>query len=297
MRQTALFASYVAAAHSWYKHLPVHKKVPFLFFLDPNAGKYLARDAKGRETMRPIEDPKDHIHYTAQKTDDYLRRFGFWNYDAQYGTSLLYRVGDHTADTEPQGSRVVNNEGEWIPVSTDVIELGRAEVNAFVHPHASLRIWEMRLKGAPLQADPSTEFPRLEYCLKGLASDSRLALVPLPPSAQNLIDQQDCFGTSLWREENLFDELLNLVPENDRVKEELFPALLEHLESQKTRSELEWALKIIDDSASQSARTGLVEHFHRLLFPERLRQLRALNSALNRVVEFVYRSMESGSGQ
>ena len=36
--QTERFARYVSSAHSWYKHLPIHPKVPFVFYLDPGAG-------------------------------------------------------------------------------------------------------------------------------------------------------------------------------------------------------------------------------------------------------------------
>lgn len=37
--QTRNFAEYVAGAHSWYKHLPVYPPAPFVFYLDPNAGR------------------------------------------------------------------------------------------------------------------------------------------------------------------------------------------------------------------------------------------------------------------
>jgi hypothetical protein len=292
--QTALFATYVADAHSWYKHLPVHKMVPFHFFIDPHAGMYFARDTKGRTTMRAIEDTEGHIHYTAQKTDDYLRRFGFWNYDAKYGTALLYRVGDQVADTRPRGPRIVNNEGKLIPVSTDVLELGRAEVNAFVHRHPSLHIWEMRLRDGRRQGGPSTGFPLVESCLKRLASGPHISLAPLPSSVQKRIDKRGYIG-SLWDEENMLDKLLDLVPGSNRAKEEVFPALLEHLESKRTRQELEYILRII--RPSESVPTDLIDQFHGLLFPERLRQLRALHSALNRVIEFVYGATESRSTQ
>ena len=33
--QTMRFARFVSMAHSWYKHLPIRPKVPFVFYLDP----------------------------------------------------------------------------------------------------------------------------------------------------------------------------------------------------------------------------------------------------------------------
>jgi hypothetical protein len=288
-RQTAVFASYVADAHSWYKHLPVDKTVPFHFFLDPNAGKYLARDAKGQTTMHAIEDTKGHWHYTAQRTDDYLRRLGFWNYDARYGTALLYRVGDHNADTRPIGPRILNN-GEWIPVSTEVLELGRAEVNAFVHPHPSIGNWERRLNNQQIRHDLSTGIPRVEFLIKQLLAGKNIMLAPLPSPVQEWIDQQSLLG-GIWYEDGLFEKLLDLFPGSEQAKEELFPALLEHLESRRTREELEFILRIENDSDSIS--NDVVEHFLGLVMPARLQQLRAINSALNRVVNYVYGVTES----
>jgi hypothetical protein len=47
LAQTERFARYVSGAHSWYKHLPIRRKVPFVFFLDPGAGMNLVRTRAG----------------------------------------------------------------------------------------------------------------------------------------------------------------------------------------------------------------------------------------------------------
>jgi hypothetical protein len=39
--QTEDFIDFVANDHSWYKHLPEGRLEPFIFYLDPNAGKQL----------------------------------------------------------------------------------------------------------------------------------------------------------------------------------------------------------------------------------------------------------------
>jgi hypothetical protein len=42
VEQTESFAVHVAGAHSWYKHLPYEPPgIPFVVFLDPNAGRKL----------------------------------------------------------------------------------------------------------------------------------------------------------------------------------------------------------------------------------------------------------------
>jgi hypothetical protein len=282
-RQTALFASYVADAHSWYKHLPIHKKVPFQFFLDPHAGMYVARDAQGRGSLRAIEDTTGHLHYTAQTTADYRRRFGFWNYDAKYGTSLIYHVDDHVADLRPLGPGIVNSQGDWIPVSSDVLKLGRADANAFVHRHPSLQIWESML-GDSQWPDEANVFPRVEQLLKVRVGplQPHIDLATLPPAMKEAINQREVYG-GLWEQEKLFEELLDLVS-SEQSKAELFPVLLEHLELRNSQTELQLYLRIVGISDPES----IFDRFSVLLAAERLRQLRELKAAMNRVVDFLY---------
>jgi len=262
--QTALFASYVADAHSWYKHLAVDIQAPFLFFLDPHAGKYLARDAMGYAVLLPIEDVTHHLHYTAQKTTDYRRRFGCWNYNAAHGTSLAYRAGDHLVDTRGPGPRIADEDGCWVPVPPDLLELGLAEVNALIHPHSSREAWERGLGGTPERSlDQNDEFPRLESHLLSLATPNQ-DLQALSPKLQERIEQCGSGSMhSLWCAEDLLDDVFAASTEHQR--EELLPAVLEHLEFRRTEGKL----------AS-------------LLVRERMRQLRSLKAAMHRVVEYVY---------
>ncbi len=90
LAQTERFARFVSSAHSWYKHLPVCPKVPFVFYLDPGAGMSLVRTRTGETALVEVTDQSTPFHYTWQKTEDYRRRFGHWNYHAAYGTSFLF---------------------------------------------------------------------------------------------------------------------------------------------------------------------------------------------------------------
>jgi hypothetical protein len=78
-RQIAMFASYVSSAHSWYKHLPARKTVPFYVYLDPHGGERFCYESKGRKAFRSNEQPAGRFfHYSEQSTLDYRRRFGYW---------------------------------------------------------------------------------------------------------------------------------------------------------------------------------------------------------------------------
>lgn len=133
--QTVRFAWFVAGAHSWYKHLPVEREVPFLFFLDPHAGKNLVMTRTGERAMVEITDQSTRFHYTWQTTETYRRRFGHWNYSASYGTSFYFAGDGGTVSTEGMGARVLDENGEWLSVPPSLCEAGTAHVNAFVHPH------------------------------------------------------------------------------------------------------------------------------------------------------------------
>jgi hypothetical protein len=116
----------VAGAHSWYKHLPSHGTVPFVFYLDPHAGWSESIHATGEVTIEEITDESDRGHYTWQTTADYRRRFGHWNYDV---------------DTAGEGASVADEEGNWIAVPRRFLEAGRADVNAFMHGYMINWFW------------------------------------------------------------------------------------------------------------------------------------------------------------
>jgi hypothetical protein len=135
IEQTVRFAWFVAGAHSWYKHLPADQRVPFVFFLDPNAGKNLVITQTGERAMIEVTDQSDRFHYTWQTTETYRRRFGHWNYFAPYGGSFMFRSDGGTVTTKRSGPNILDMHGNWVRIPPAILAVGTAEINAFVHPH------------------------------------------------------------------------------------------------------------------------------------------------------------------
>ena len=119
--QTESFAAHVVGAHSWYKHLPCDPPgVPFVVFLDPNAGRKLILNADGGEEYRDRVDERERFHYTWMPTTEYLTKFGHWHYDRP-------RV-------DPLGfTRVTATDGASINVSPEVVAAGTVYLTAYVH--------------------------------------------------------------------------------------------------------------------------------------------------------------------
>ena len=141
LEQTYRFAWFVAEAHSWYKHLPADRTVPFAFYLDPYAGTNLIVTPTGEVAVVEITDESTRFHYTWQTTTDYRRRFGHWNYLARYGTSFIFASDGGTVNSAGSGAVVLDEDGDWIEVPRPCLEAGKAEVNAFVHAHMVV-CWE-----------------------------------------------------------------------------------------------------------------------------------------------------------
>ena len=140
LAQTERFARYVSSAHSWYKHLPVDPKVPFVFYLDPGAGMKRVHTWTGETALIEITDECTRFHFTWQKTVDYRRRFGYWNYHAPYGTAFEYAEDGGVINTAGVGLKILTEFGDWVNVPPDLAEKGTALLNAFVHPCPNL-IW------------------------------------------------------------------------------------------------------------------------------------------------------------
>jgi hypothetical protein len=140
--QTFLFAWFVAGAHSWYKHLPVSRKVPIVFFLDPHAGEDLVLTGTGERALIEVTPDSRRFHYTWQTTETYRRRFGYWNYYAPYGTAFLFRSGGGLVNTARDTVRILGDNGDWIRVPRHCRKAGSAKINAFVHPLSHTRLFE-----------------------------------------------------------------------------------------------------------------------------------------------------------
>ena len=140
--QTFRFIWFVADAHSWYKHLPWERKVPFMFHLDPHAGMSRVCSRTGEWSVVPLmDDDPDKFHYTWQTTETYLKRLGHWIYHSDYGGSTF--TTHHSApgtgiskmsSMAATGGRILDESGEWIEVPRSVQEAGTAYLNAYINP-------------------------------------------------------------------------------------------------------------------------------------------------------------------
>ncbi len=140
--QVKNFVAYVAHAHSWYKHLPAYPKVPFCFFLDPNAGKKMVYDQAGKIRFED-ETSEEGFHYTHQTTKEYRTRFGYLNYyQGDYGTSFrLPLANGGLASTESSiGLKILDSQGETLEISSKLIKIGTAYLSAFAHRHNNFNI-------------------------------------------------------------------------------------------------------------------------------------------------------------
>ena len=84
------FAEYIAEEHSWYKHLPVDAPgAPFVFYLDPNAGRDLLIGAGGAASYRDRSASTKRLHHATLLTDVYRERFGYLEYFTPAGSWIL----------------------------------------------------------------------------------------------------------------------------------------------------------------------------------------------------------------
>ncbi|MCX4239109.1 hypothetical protein [Paraliomyxa miuraensis] len=166
VEQTESFAEYVVDARSWHKHLPCTPPgAPFVFFLDPNAGRELVQAEAGHRTYTDRIDGQQRFHYTWMPTAEYHARFGHWQYATDHGTRLVFMPSDgRNAQLHGFGSvEIMAPDGEWIPVPPDVLAAGTMTMTAHVHPTFSaewLAYYSMmmaRCRAHPEEADERIE--------------------------------------------------------------------------------------------------------------------------------------------
>lgn len=81
LEQTKNFVELVANDHSWYKHLPTDRTIPFVFYLDPNADKKLVT----LEEENGLFSKK--IKFKFEEIDDnklaqeYINKYSYWRYN------------------------------------------------------------------------------------------------------------------------------------------------------------------------------------------------------------------------
>jgi hypothetical protein len=324
--QIALFATYVSEAHSWYKHLPVSARVPFYFYLDPNAGRSYYKI----------------IHYTAQPIEEYRRRFGFWTYDC--GSTKLPIFPQTTPETSVASKvilSVYDSQAKPHVVPPALADLGKAYLSALVHPHATgfgfvlavSRMKDGRLRSVleresahlvsttpeflrhiwvilqKLQADfPITNNPVIKGEIPAILKSSQSSLERTHPNSaerqpemtepvQKTLEFLEALGAE-WRRTRLDynyswrgDEWLT-----EQTKAlggtTTFVTLLQALEIARTSdtlcSVLVFNIERLVETEQQKVSLDFIAEFHHAFVSERIRQLEDMKRAMYRFVEAVY---------
>ena len=131
--QARAFAHFVTGAHSWYKHLRPWGAHPFVFYLDPNAGRRLVRQDESHAAFLDIAEGERSFHYSTRPTAEYRRRFGHWNYAQPYSPGFQFATAQGIEDTAGTGLTVLSARGEWLTVPADLAAAGTAGVNALMY--------------------------------------------------------------------------------------------------------------------------------------------------------------------
>ena len=159
VEQRRNFVEYVATAHSWYKHLPASLPgAPFYFFVDRAAGcDWLAlRDGSNAIAERTGQG----FHYSSIPTAEYRTRFGFLSYSCESGTAVFLSGEPLTLPRD----KVVAIPGEdarpcYLPQA--ILDAGRAELTAVIHPHFSDSAWCLRADNWPTESGGQMTLQRM----------------------------------------------------------------------------------------------------------------------------------------
>jgi hypothetical protein len=154
--QIRQFASYVAEAKSWYKHLPLFPPGgSFHFFVDPCAGldRILRQDSQVIYVQRTSNTPQ--FHYTWMTTVAYRSRFSRLSFACDAGTDLFLPVFCRLHDGRDISGFLANNpsrasvhvsEDREFRLPQEVLEAGTIQMTGVIHPlTARPWVWLKRL--------------------------------------------------------------------------------------------------------------------------------------------------------
>ena len=136
------FVSYVASAHSWYKHLPAFLPgAPFYFYLNRSAGcDWVAR----QDGFHAIAERKERgFHYSAIPTAEYRARFGLLNYSCAEGTAVFLSSVPFRLPRDKMVA-IPGQDARPYFLPEPILEAGRTELTAVIHPYFSEFPWRAR---------------------------------------------------------------------------------------------------------------------------------------------------------
>ena len=148
--QIEAFADYVAAVHSWYKHLPMPPPgVDFHFYIDPNAGMDHLIHASGEVTVRARTPDTESFHYSWMTTADCRERFGCLAFSCAAGSSVFGTdlLGEETVFVDGNTLHPVLqvDRDSAMRLPKQILEMGTCSLTALVHPRATARLVATRL--------------------------------------------------------------------------------------------------------------------------------------------------------
>ncbi|MBD2102011.1 hypothetical protein [Leptolyngbya sp. FACHB-261] len=278
-QQSERFARFVSDAHSWYKHLPLYPKVPFVFYLDPHAGENLEANSRG--------------HYTWQTTKTYRERFGFWNYFAPYGGSLTLEDGSISRLTRP-GLKILLSTDDWVAVPPALQAAGTAYVNAMLHPMPSFHVWTresseqfqfseaLQQEYAQLPAQLPPELRGLYLVLRQEVKNAAGAYpakpgsklpAPLLAFIEEAVSDRFLSHAWEWPDQGWLTQI-----KGEGATEAMLPDVLQRVELERT---LRWLSRF----AAQKEEVFL--QFFKVIARERVRQLVDMQKAMHRFVNAV----------
>ena len=274
--QTARFASFVAEAHSWYKHLPLHPMTPFFFFLDPVAGV----ERGELKAISPVET----------NVDTYRERFGYWNYHVDRDRALLKSLdrlqrGSLPVERDESASKVQNTDGKALVIPSGLMLDGMAKLSAFVHKD----LW-VGMASSHSSQNPFTFGVTLDQAPKALSDELRAVWSCLqtpnwyPPFASDFFARHDSYLAALaadpgsptrWRDVSAVTKMAR-----ELGGDHLYEQVLFAVEMRQTMTSRKSDVEIHRGSSPDDAVRDLVD----CLVYERMRQIQSMKDAMHRFI-------------
>jgi hypothetical protein len=107
--------------------------VPFLFFLDPNAGRAETWDSSGQVAFADREEGLDRFHYGWMTTDEYRERFGYLQYTARAGAHVGVGSPEGLVVTGSPGALIYGESGDPLFLPAEIMDAGSVGLTAIVH--------------------------------------------------------------------------------------------------------------------------------------------------------------------
>jgi len=138
------FVELVAKDHSWYKHLPSDRTIPFIFYLDPNAARKLVTVEEDKLFSKKIKFKFEEIK-DDNLIQEHINKFGYWRYNFSENNGLLEGllqnnpnryIGLNIVDSNrfSQPLTFSGLENILCPIPTELIKKFTFKMSHYLHP-------------------------------------------------------------------------------------------------------------------------------------------------------------------